>query len=423
MRQDSRDFQVFVKPVGASCNLACRYCYYLGKHWLHADNATARMPADLLEEYIRQHLAAAPEPTVRFSWHGGEPTLAGVGYFRKIVALQHRHRRSGQRIENGIQTNGILVDEEWCQFLSGEGFAVGLSLDGPQAVHDRYRLTREGEPTFERVMRGYELLQRHGVACDILCVVGAHNCEHPVEVYEFFREIGAQYLTFLPLVEQRPEGGVSEASVRPAAWGAFLCTVFEKWRGGDVGRIGVQLFDEAARTATGQEHGLCIFRKTCGDVPVVEHNGDYYPCDHFVDPAYRLGNIRERSLVELLESPEQRAFGRAKLESLPRQCLVCEVREMCNGGCPKDRFAKAADGEEGLNYLCEGYRRFFRACRPFVRMLATLYRAQELVGAERVAGSEGAKVRRNDPCPCGSGRKYKNCCMPKGSRGGEDRGG
>jgi uncharacterized protein len=374
----ARGFQVFVKPAGDACNLACRYCYYLGKGPGDAKGAPRAMPEDLLESYIGQHVAASPDEVIRFSWHGGEPTVLGVGYFRKIVGIQRRLCPPGRPIANGLQTNGTLIDEEWGAFLAAEGFSVGLSLDGPREIHDRHRLTSDGRPSFDETMRGYDILRRHGVPTDILCVVGAHNAGRPLEVYGFFREIGASFVTFLPLVERRSgrPGGVSAGTVPPEAWGDFLCAVFDEWEGRDIGRIKVQIVEEAARTAFGQEHSLCIFRPVCGDIPVVERNGDFYSCDHYVDAAHRLGNIREALLVELLESPVQRAFGLAKLEKLPRVCRACDVRVMCNGECPKNRFALAPDGEPGLNYLCAGYKKFFTHARPFVNAVGSEWRRQ-----------------------------------------------
>lgn len=381
-RKARREFQIFVKPVGALCNLACRYCYYLDKAHLYPQRQSLRMPDEVLEAYIAQHIAASPGPVINFSWHGGEPTLLGVDYFRRIVALERVHQPPGRQITNGIQTNGTLLDEAWCRFLAAEGFAVGISLDGPRALHDRYRVTQEGGPTHGLAMRGYELLRKHGISPEALCVVHDHNVKHPLEVYQFFREIGVPYLTFLPLVEPQPEAasGASARSVPAEAWGEFLCAVFDAWKRRDIGRIKVQVFEEAARTAFGQQHTLCIFRETCGDVPVIEHNGDFYSCDHYVDAAHRLGNIRETAWVELLESPAQRAFGRAKRDALPRTCRACEVRAMCNGGCPKNRFISTPDGEPGLNYLCAGYKRFFAHCQPFCSQVAALWRQQARLG-------------------------------------------
>ena len=328
MPEASRSFQVFAKPVGAQCNLACRYCYYLEKEKLYPDAAMSRMPSDVLEAYIVQHIDASPDPIIRFSWHGGEPTLAGLDTFRQIVELQRTHRPTGRRIQNGIQTNGILLDEEWCRFLAEERFAVGLSVDGPEELHDRYRVTKGQAPTHEQVMRGYRCLVQHGIHCDALCVVHAHNVAHATRVYRFFKEIEVRYITFLPLVQPTGDSSVSEHTAPADAFGDFLCAVFDEWKDQDIGRVDVQIFEEAARTATGQDHALCIFRETCGDVPVVEHNGDFYSCDHFVDADHHLGNIQQTPLVELLESPAQRSFGRAKQASLPEYCHECDVRSI-----------------------------------------------------------------------------------------------
>jgi uncharacterized protein len=378
MVRASRGFQVFVKPVGSICNLDCHYCYYLKKEYLYPKGETFRMPEDTLEEYIAQHIDASPEPVIRFSWHGGEPTVLGLDYFRMIVELQHKHQPPKKLIVNGIQTNGTLLDEAWCRFFAEEGFAVGLSLDGPEEIHDRYRVTKDQEPTYKQTMRGYRLLQKHGVYTDILCVVNSYNVQFPLQVYRFFKQIDAQYISFLPMVERQPdtEYGVTPLSVPVEAWGDFLCTIFDEWRDQDIGRIKVQIIEEAIRTAFNQEHSLCIFRPTCGDIPVIEHNGDFYSCDHFVDTEHLLGNIKETPLVELLESPAQRAFGNEKLDTLPRYCLECEVRPMCNGECPKNRFLKTLDGEPGLNYLCKGYKRFFTHCKPFISEVASLWRRQ-----------------------------------------------
>jgi len=414
----SGEFQVFVKPAGAACNLDCRYCYYLQKKGLYPGAEPPQMHGDLLEEYIVQQIEIAPEPVISFFWHGGEPTLLGLDYFRRIVELQRKHRPPDRRIANSIQTNGVALNEEWCRFFAAEGFAVGLSLDGPQALHDRYRVTKGQKPTHRQVMQGYRLLRQHKIPVDILCVVHAENARYPLQVYRFFKEIKAQYLSFIPLVEPLPppENGVTSRTVPADSFGAFLCTIFDEWVREDLGRILVQIFEEAARPAFGQDHSLCIFRSTCGAVPVVEHNGDFYSCDHFVTPEHRLGNIRETPLLALLESPAQRAFGQAKLDKLPRYCRECAVRAMCNGGCPKDRTMKTPDGEPGLNYLCAGYKRFFIHGRPYLTRLADLRRAGQ--PPERlmkmIQGQElkaVPKAGRNDPCPCGSGRKYKKCCL------------
>jgi uncharacterized protein len=414
----TRDFQVFAKPAGAVCNLDCHYCYYLEKERLYADGRVRRMDDDLLDDYIAQQIATTPGAEILFSWHGGEPTTLGLDYYRRVVELQRRHCPAGKRVSNSIQTNGVLLNEEWCRFFASERFGVGLSLDGPQELHDAYRLTKDGRATHAQVMAGYHMLRRHGVPVDLLCVVHALNVRHPLAVYRFFREIGAQYLSFIPLVEPQSAfpGRVSERTPPADDFGEFLCAIFDEWVRRDMGRIIVQIFEEAARPAMGLRHSLCVFRPTCGDVPVVEHNGDFYQCDHFVTPAHRLGNIREIPLSALLESPAQEAFGRAKQDTLPLYCRSCDVLAMCNGGCPKDRIVRSPDGEAGLNYLCAGYRRFFRHCLPYTERMAELLRSDrrpvELMGQLRAEERRAfAQVGRNDPCPCGSGRKFKKCCL------------
>jgi len=416
MVEASRDFQIFAKPAGSLCNLRCRYCYYLEKERLPGQGAASRMADDLLELYIVQHIEASPNRSIRFSWHGGEPTLLGVDYFRRIVELQRAHLPPGREILNGIQTNGTLLNDEWCRFLAAEGFTVGLSLDGPREMHDLHRLSAGGEPTHQQTMRGYELLRRHGIPCDILCVLHEGNVRHPLDLYRYFRELQASHLTFLPLVEPLPDSvrGVSDRTVPADAFGDFLCAVFDEWLGHDIGRVQVQIFEEAAGTALGREHQLCVFRPTCGDIPVIAHNGDFFSCDHFVDSDHRLGNIRETSLVALLESSVQRSFGRAKQDGMPLYCRQCAFLSMCNGGCPKDRFISTPAGDAGLNYLCSGYRRFFAHCQPFLSELAGLRfdpSAEQRTPLRR--NGPGGKTGRNDPCPCGSGRKYKKCCLGK----------
>jgi len=415
----SQEFQVFAKPIGAICNLACHYCYYLKKEQLYQNDQSFIMPDDILEEYIIQHIAASTSQVINFSWHGGEPTLLGLEYFKKIVSLQRQHQPPGRRITNGMQTNGTLIDEKWCRFLAKEGFSVGLSLDGPEELHDYYRVAKGNKPTFRQVMRGYELLRQHRIFCDILCVVHARNAPHPSEVYRFFKQIKAQYVGFLPLVERRPdmESGVCDRTVSAGAWGAFLCTIFDEWLLKDIGQVKVQIFEEATRRAFGQEQSLCIFRKTCGEIPVIEHNGDFFSCDHFVDGEHRLGNVRNTALVEVLESPAQQAFGEAKFAALPSFCRTCEVLTTCYGGCPKDRFIQTPDGQKGLNYLCAGYKRFFTHCRPFVDELANLLRrSTEGVPPpqkQNTSAQNSVTTGRNAPCPCGSGKKFKNCCLGK----------
>jgi uncharacterized protein len=369
MGNASRDFQVFAKPNGAACNLDCRYCYYLEKEYLYPESQDFRMPAVILEEYILQHIEACTEEMICFSWQGGEPTALGLDYFRDITALQRKHQPVGRFIHNRLVTNGTLLNEEWCKFLADEHFTVGLSLDGPQKYHDHYRKDKAGKPTFAQTRRGFELLRQQGIHTDILCVVNAENVCHPGKVYGFFKQIGASYITFLPLVEVLPgtRTGVSNRTVPTDAFGDFLCIIFDKWLKEYIGKITVQIFEEAAHSALGLKHSLCIFRETCGNIPVIEHNGDFYCCDYYVEPAHRLGNIMDTPLAELLDSPAQHAFGRAKFDHLPRQCLSCEVRDMCSGECPRNRFIRVPGGGPRMNYLCAGYKRFFNHCQPFIK--------------------------------------------------------
>jgi len=379
-------FLVMAKPAGARCNLRCAYCYYLPKAGLLAQPPAPRMDEDLLEDFIRQRLDS-PGPATRFEWHGGEPTLLGLDYFRHIVALQKAHRPPGRTVTNGLQTNGTLLDDAWARFLAAERFSVGLSLDGPADVHDPFRPTRDRRPTHAQVVQAFGLLRRYGVHCDLLCVVHAGNAGSPLEVYRFFRELGATHLQFLPLVQ--PAGGREAAP--PEAVGAFLCRVFDDWIRHDLGRIVVQTFDEAFRTACGLPHALCVFRETCGDVLVLEHDGGVYACDHFVDPEHRLGDLRRDSLARLAAHPDQVRFGLRKRDALPSRCRNCDVLAYCNGGCPKDRLGAEAPGEPGASLLCPAYRRFFRHARPALTRLAAHWKAgrplREFGAARRAAHS------------------------------------
>jgi uncharacterized protein len=415
MSLKKREFQVFAKPVGAVCNLDCLYCYYLDKGSPAGSRAgySLKMNDVVLETYIIQHIRASTEPVINFSWHGGEPTMAGIDFFRRIIEIQKKHMPPGRKMVNGLQTNGTLLDEEWCNFLSAEKFIIGLSIDGPEELHDIYRKDKNHKSAFRNVMKGFRLLMAHGIVPEILCVVSPGNAGKPLEVYRFFRELGVHYITFLPLVIRDPANGAAKDSVCAESFGDFMTAVFDEWVTNDIGKIKIQLFEEAARTAFGQDHTLCIFKKTCGGVPVVETNGDFYSCDHYVNPGHLLGNILVTSLEELLDSRAQKVFGMNKLNTLPRYCLMCEVRSMCNGECPKNRFLTSPDGEPGLNYLCTGYRKIFNHCRPFVDAIGAAWRIrnnpQSSPPLRKTLATE--KVNRNDPCPCGSGKKYKRCCL------------
>jgi uncharacterized protein len=376
------DCLVMAKPAGPRCNLACGYCYYLGKAELFG-KAPGRMSEELLELYIAQRLEASAGPDTHFEWHGGEPTLLGLDYFKSIARIERRLAAeggsSGRRVTNGLQTNGLLLNEAWAEFLCRESWSVGLSLDGPSRLHDKYRRTPEGGPTQERVLRSFEALRKHGVFTNILCVVHEANAEEPDEVYAFFRALGASYLQFLPLVTptSTEAGGARahRAAASPETIGEFLCRVFDLWIAEGVGRVVVQNFDEALRPIYGSPHALCIHRETCGEAAVLERDGGFYACDHFVDPEHLIGNIREKSVASLADDPRMLAFGAAKRDSLPGVCKECEFLAFCNGGCPKDRIVASPDGSGKLNYLCPAYRRFFAHCRPELERLAAHMKA------------------------------------------------
>jgi uncharacterized protein len=378
MKTVPREFQIFAKPVGPICNLNCSYCYYIDKKRLYPGEVNFLMSDEILEKYVVQHIRVSSESSIIFSWHGGEPLSAGIDFFRKVLELQLRHKLVGSKIVNGIQTNGTLLDEEWCSFLSAEGFVVGISIDGPDDLHNKHRRTKDNKSTLPNVIRGYELLKKHGIIPEILCVVNFDNVKYPLVIYNFFKQLGAEYITFLPLVEPDPDlpEGVTGISVPSGEFGLFLCTVFDEWIEKDIGKIKVQIFEEAARTAFNQEHTLCIFKPECGGVPVIEHTGDFYSCDHFVNDVHLLGNIRDHSLSYYLDSKRQKAFGKAKKLTLPQFCIDCGVISMCNGECPKNRFITTPEGEKGLNYLCSGYKYFFNHCRPFVEAIGAAWKSQ-----------------------------------------------
>ena len=379
MGKTVHDFQVFVKPAGAICNLHCSYCYYLDKKVLYRDTGSPFMSEDILERYIIQHIGATKDEIIMFSWHGGEPLMAGPDFFRKAVRIQKKNLPPGRNLLNGIQTNGTLITEEWCRLFADEGFIAGISIDGPERIHNISRRFPGGGGSFSQVIHGYNQLREYGIPNEVLCAVGPHNVDSPVAVYDFFRQIGAKYITFLPLVipDRNTGTGAAVDSVDPQKFGEFLSAVFDIWVEKDIGRVKVQIIEEAARTAFDQDHTLCIFKVNCGGVPVVEHNGDFYSCDHFVDREHRLGNIMNQSLADLLDSSRQKEFGMKKSETLPSYCKKCEVLAMCNGECPKNRFAKTPDGEPGLNYLCAGYKHFFNHCRSFIETLRAEWKRQE----------------------------------------------
>lgn len=394
----ARPFHLLAKPAGALCNLGCEYCFYLEKTHLYPGARNFRMSPEVLEAYVRDYIAAQPVPQVNFAWQGGEPTLMGVDFFREVVALQKRYA-NGRRIENALQTNGTLLDDEWGRFLAEHRFLVGVSIDGPRELHDAYRVDKGGRPTFDQVMRGLEVLKRHGVEFNTLTTVHRKNAPFPLLIYRFLREVGSGYIQFIPIVERvAPKAGAPEGlwlapppdhpgmesfdehvtpwSVRPGEYGDFLCRIFDEWVQRDVGRVYVQQFDAALANWVGESPGVCIFSENCGSALAIEHNGDVYSCDHYVYPRYRLGNLLNTSLAAMVDAPEQRQFGAAKSASLPKYCRDCSVRFACHGECPKHRFLQTPDGEGGLNYLCAGYRKFFRHIDPAMSTMAALLREQ-----------------------------------------------
>jgi uncharacterized protein len=429
------------KPVGPLCNLDCQYCFYLEKVNLYPDTPSFRMSDATLETYVRQVIESQDAPEIAFAWQGGEPTLMGVEFYRRVVELQRRYCPPGRRVANALQTNGTLLDDEWCAFLRENAFLVGLSIDGPREIHDRYRLDKRGQPTFDKVMNAMALLKRHRVEFNTLTVVHRETAKRPSEVYRFLKEHGSGYMQFIPLVERVGDGGlltlapppglhpkkpvspVTPWSVDPRDYGEFLCVIYDEWVRKDVGRVYVQLFDVALGIWLGMPAAMCVFAETCGNALALEHNGDLYSCDHFVYPEYRIGNILETPIRDLVDSEEQRRFGQDKQDALPRYCRECDVRFACNGECPKHRFLATPDGEPGLNYLCAGYKRFFRHIDPTMKAMAELVRqgypasnVMHLVSLQERASVSARRwetASRNDPCPCGSGLKFKRCCWNK----------
>ena len=375
----SKPLYVMAKPAGARCNLRCSYCYYLEKARLYPETAPHTMSDELLELFTRQYIEAQTQPEIVFTWHGGEPLLRPIGFYRKALAYQRAFAR-GRSISNCIQTNGTLLDDEWCRFFHDNGWLVGISIDGPQEFHDSYRRTADNRPTHSQVMRGIELLQKHQVEWNAMAVVHALNADHPREFYQFFCETGCQYLQFAPIVERHAahadgrqlasladrEAPLTALSVRPDQWGNFLIALFDQWVRRDVGRVFVELFDCTLANWCGVAPGICIFARDCGHAGVMEYNGDVYSCDHFVFPEYKLGNIRSQTLTEMLYGSKQQQFSDLKHQSLPQQCLACRYEFACHGECPKNRFVPDRYGNPGLNYLCEGYHRFFEHVAPYM---------------------------------------------------------
>lgn len=379
----SLNFHIMTKPRGAICNLDCQYCFFLKKEALYP-NSQFFMSDEVLESYTRQYIEAQNSAEVTFSWQGGEPTLMGLDFFKRALYFQNKYRRPGMRLSNTIQTNGILLTDEWCQFFKANNFLVGLSLDGPRDLHDAYRVDKGGSPTFDRVMAGLALLKKHQVEFNILTCIHAANADYPIEVYRFLRdEVETQFIQFIPIVERENETGfqegaqVTDRTVSAEQYGQFLIAVFDEWVQRDVGKVFVQIFDVSLGIWYGQPASLCVFRETCGTALAMEHNGDLYSCDHFVEPDYFLGNIITTDMIGMVSEDKQRQFGLAKRTTLPQYCLECEVRFACNGGCPKNRIIKTPQGESGLNYLCAGYKAFFNHIDHPMKRMAELIRMRQ----------------------------------------------
>lgn len=384
----AKPLYVMLKPAGAHCNLACKYCYYLEKNKLYPTAQRHLMSDEMLEQFTREYIEAQTMNQMLFTWHGGEPLLRSIDFYRKALSLQQKYA-GGRCIDNVIQTNGTLLTDEWCEFFAQNHWLVGISIDGPQPYHDHYRLTAAGKPSWQKVMQGIKLLKKHGVEWNAMAVVNAYNVNHPLEFYRFFKENGCQFLQFTPIVERltRHEDGrtlasladkneipLSEASVTPEQWGYFLCAIFDEWVRKDVGKIFVEIFDCTLANWMGISPGICAYSKECGHAGVMEHNGDVYSCDHFVFPEYKLGNIRDHSLIDMLYGEQQQEFSRLKHSSLPRQCKECDMEFACHGECPKNRFMKDKYGDSGLNYLCPGYYHYYQHVAPYMD-----YMKQELI--------------------------------------------
>ena len=370
--KQQKPFHVMTKPIGAICNLDCEYCYYLEKEELYPETKSFRMEDSTLENYIRQYIETQSTLSeITFAWQGGEPTLMGIDFFRKAVELQDKYRRSGMTIRNSLQTNATIINDEWAIFFKENNFLIGISIDGPPKLHDHYRFDKKGDPSSADVIRGLRLFQKHEVDYNILCVVNNYNGDYPVQIYNYFKGLGAQFMQFIPIVEHFGDGSeVSPRSINPKQYGRFLCAVFDEWVKEDIGKIFIQIFDVSLEAWLGFKPSLCIFNETCGDAMAMEHNGDVYACDHYVTPEYLVGNIEETPISDIINLPFQRKFGEDKKDTLPPYCLDCEVRFVCNGGCPKNRFIDTPNGDPGLNYLCEGYKMFFNHIDAPMKLMA-----------------------------------------------------
>jgi uncharacterized protein len=420
------DFHLLAKPTGAACNLECKYCFYLPKEKFYP-GSRFRMTDDLLELYIRQLLESFRVPRVTVAWTGGEPTLMGLDFYRQAVTYQEKYRKPGMTFENTMQTNGTLLDDDWCEFFKENNFLIGISIDGPRELHDYHRIDKAGQPTFDRVMHGLRLLQKHGVEYNVLVTVNRLTGDYPREIYCFLRdEVGTDWIQFIPVVERMNSHGVnliqmgnkvSSRSVLPEQFGRFLIQVFDEWVYNDVGQVFVQTFEATLRNWMRLPSGMCVFDPTCGYGLAMEHNGDLYACDHFVEPDYCLGNIQETHMIDMISSDQQFTFGQDKSDRLPHTCLACPVLFACHGGCPKNRFFLTPHGQPGLNYLCAGYKAFFQRVDEPMKVLAMLISRGRpasdvmpiLADRKEALTQAYRKAKPEEPCPCGSGLTFSAC--------------
>ena len=443
-------FNIMAKPISAVCNLDCSYCYYLEKQYMYQEEEQKfRMNEQVLEKYIDEYIKWQNVPIVQFVWHGGEPTLLGIDYYRKILELQKKYSR-GRNVENVIQTNGTLIDDDWCRFLKENDFLVGISIDGPEHIHDRYRLNKTGAPTFRKVMKGIELLIKHNVRFNTMSVINDHNVKYPLEIYHFLKNVGSYYMQFTPIVERiatnidensmnllagddKKENILAPWSVNAIEYGQFLSQIFDDWVTNDVGKYFVLTFDSILANWTGEMPSICVHAETCGHAGAIEHNGDLFACDHYVFPQYKLGNINTDSLVTMMFSQRQTKFGKAKRDALPLFCRECEYLFACNGECPKNRIIQTPTGESGLNYLCSGFRLFFAHVAPYMDFMAEelankrtpanvmkwakerkiIKNEPQTIKISTPKQAKRANTKPNDNCPCGSVKKYKMCCRNK----------
>ena len=440
-------FNIMAKPFGPVCNLDCSYCYYLEKEKMYDGSDRFRMNEPILEKFIDEYIASQNVPVIQFVWHGGEPTMLGMDYYKKALELQTKYSR-GRSIENILQTNGTLLNDDWCRFFRDNHFLIGISIDGPEHIHDRYRKNKAGQPSFAQAMKGLELLVKHQVQFNTMSVVNDYNAQYPLEIYRFLKSAGSRYMQFTPIVERiamnisdtsmhllagdhQTESRLAPWSVKAPDYGRFLCEIFDDWVLHDVGACFVPTFDSILANWVGSMTSICIHAETCGHAAAIEHNGDVFACDHYVFPEYKLGNIYTDSLVSMMYSPRQIEFGQAKRAALPQYCLECEYLFACNGECPKNRIIKTPSGEAGLNYLCSGLKLFYEHVSPYMDFMAeelanerppanVMTWAHERIKSKPVVKSTPevkqvirALVKPNDPCPCGSGKKYKQCCRNK----------